>query len=102
MGRSGTYTGETMTQNAKQTTVESQILKLYEGIRSVTQDSFLLLFHLDTGFYLAVSDDAVRLSGMIDTPLTESKAGYPITGFPEHMLERYIPDFKEKVVIVKL
>ena len=78
--------------------VESQILKLYEGIRS----GFLLLFHLDTGFYLAVSDDAVRLSGMIGTPLTESKAGYPITGFPEHMLERYMPDFKEKVVIVKL
>ena len=70
--------------------VESQILKLYEGIRSVTQDSFLLLFHLDTGFYLAVSDDAVRLSGMIDTPLTESKAGYPITGFPDNMLEIYI------------
>ena len=82
--------------------VESQILKLYEGIRLVTQDSFLLLFHIDTGFYFAVSDDAVRLNGVIDTPLTESKAGYPITGFPEHMLERYIPDFKEKTVIVKL
>lgn len=82
--------------------VESQILKLYEGMRAVTQDSFLLLFHLNTGFYLAVSDDAVRLSGVIDTPLTESKAGYPITGFPEHMLEKYIPDFKEKTVIVKL
>ena len=82
--------------------VESQILKLYEGIRSVTQDSFLLLFHLDTGFYLAVSDDAVRLSGMIDTPLTESKAGYPITGFPDNMLEIYMPDFKEKIVIITL
>ena len=82
--------------------IESQILKLYEDIKSVTPDSFLLLFRLDTGFYLAVSDDAVRLSGMIDTPLTESKAGYPITGFPEHMLERYIPDFKEKTVIVKI
>lgn len=74
--------------------METLLLKQAETAKT-KYPNHIVIVHLNN-YYQAFNEDANIVSELCNTPLTQSKSGYDITGFSHKKLEEYM-----KILIMK-
>lgn len=68
----------------------SRIVKTVEDLKNKHgQDNLVFLFMPEQDYYMAIKEDAVKVSSILGTTLTKSN-GYEMTGFEKSNYDNYI------------